>query len=121
MPDRKSSFSTPWLTSSLGLLAPLLVALIWISSLAEDSSRPDSLLQKITLSSGHSTTCLDPAKSTEAVLEVDALASEIEEQDWADALDEPRVSFVIPCSFRKVSDRRLIAPRSILSHYPLRC
>ena len=58
---------------------------------------------------------------TDAVLEVDALPSESEERERADALDEPRVSFLIPCSFRKVSDRQLIAPRSILSLYPLRC
>ena len=59
--------------------------------------------------------------ATDAVLQVDALPSENEEQDRADALDGPRVSFLIPYSFRKVSDRQFIAPRSILSLYPLRC
>ena len=59
--------------------------------------------------------------TTYALLEVDALPTESEEQERADALDEPRVSFLIPCSFCKVPDRQSIAPRSILSHYPLRC
>jgi hypothetical protein len=36
-------------------------------------------------------------------------------------MEEPRVSFLIPWSFRKVPDRQSIAPRSILSLYPLRC
>ena len=57
----------------------------------------------------------------DAVLRVIALASEDEEQDQVDALDEPRVSFLIPCSFRKIRDSRLIASRSIPSLYPLRC
>jgi hypothetical protein len=56
----------------------------------------------------------------DAVVEVKALPSENEEQD-ADALHEPQVSFLIPWSFRKVPDRQLIAARSILSLYPLRC
>ena len=61
------------------------------------------------------------AMATETVLRVNALPYENEEQDRANALDEPRVYFLIPCSFRKVPDRQLIAPRSILSLYPLRC
>ena len=59
--------------------------------------------------------------ATDAILEVNALRSENEEQDGADGLDEPRVSFLIPCSYRKAPDRQLIAPRSTLSLYPLRC
>jgi hypothetical protein len=59
--------------------------------------------------------------ATEPVLQGNALPSEDEEQDGADALDEPRVAFLIPSSFRKVPDRQSIAPRSILSLYPLRC
>jgi len=57
----------------------------------------------------------------DAILDVDALRSENEEQDRAHALDEPRISFLVPSPFRKVPDRQLIAPRSILSLYPLRC
>ena len=59
--------------------------------------------------------------ATDAVLQVNALPSEDEEQDRFDALDEPRVSFLIPHSFPKVPDSQLIAPHSILSLYPLRC
>jgi hypothetical protein len=58
---------------------------------------------------------------TQAVLEMNALPAADEEQDGADPLGEPRISFQIPCSFRNVSEWRSITPRSILSLYPLRC
>ena len=121
MPDRKSLVSTLWLTSSLALLALVLVPPIRISGFVTVSSRPECLLRDFVLSPGQPTTRLSAAIATDAILEVDALPSESEEQDRADALDEPRVSFLIPCSFRKVPDRQLTAPRSILSLYPLRC
>jgi hypothetical protein len=57
----------------------------------------------------------------DAVLKMKARHSENEEEDGADALDEPRVTFPSLSSLRKVPDRHLIAPRSILSLYPLRC
>ncbi len=119
MPDRRSLVSTLWLTSSLALLASVLIAPI--RTLGFVSSRPDCLRRNFALPPGQPTTRLGAAMATDAVLELNALASEDEEQDRADALDEPRVSFLIPCSFRKVPDRQLIAPRSILSLYPLRC
>ena len=59
--------------------------------------------------------------TTDPVLHVSALRSANEEQEGADFLEKPRVSFVIPCSFRKVPDGQLTTPRSILSLYPLRC
>ena len=59
--------------------------------------------------------------ATDAVRQVNALPSENDEQDRADPLDESRVTLLIPRSFRKVIDRHLIAARSILSLYPLRC
>ena len=121
MPDRKSLVSMLWLTSSLALLASVLVAPIRTSGFVSVSSRPDCLRRNFALPPGQPTTRLGAAMATDAVLEVNALPSENEEQDRADALDEPRVSFLIPCSFRKVPDRQLIAPRSILSLYPLRC
>jgi hypothetical protein len=121
MSDRKSLVSTLWLTSSLALLVWVLVAPIRTSGFVTVSSGPDCQLRNFVLFPGQPTIRLSPAMATDAVLEVDAIASEIEEQDGADALDDPRVSFLIPCSFRKVSDRQLIAPRSILSLYPLRC
>ncbi|MBV8265463.1 MAG: hypothetical protein JO252_03870 [Planctomycetaceae bacterium] len=121
MPDRKSLVSTLWLTSSLALLASVLVAPIRTSGFITVSSRPDCLRRNVAPPPGQSTTRLSAAMATDAVLQVNALPSENEEQDRADALDEPRVSFLIPCSFREVPDRQLIAPRSILSLYPLRC
>jgi hypothetical protein len=122
MPDRKSLVPTLWLISSLALLASVLVAPIRISGFVTVSSQPDCLRRNIDLPPGQRTTHLSAATAADAVLEVDALPSENEEeQDRADALDEPRTSFLIPCSFRKVPDRQLIAPRSILSLYPLRC
>jgi len=121
MPDRKSFVCTLWLTCSLALLAGVLVAPIRTSEFVSVSSRPDCLRRDLPLSPGQPTTCLSKAMGTDAVLEVDALPSENEERDRADGLDEPRISSLIPCSFRKVPNRQLIAPRSILSLYPLRC
>jgi hypothetical protein len=121
MPDRKSLISTICLTSSLALLASVLFVPIRTSGFVTDSSRHDCHRRNFALPPGQPTTLLSTAMATAAVLQVNALPSENEEQDRADALDEPRVSFLIPCSFRKVPDRQLIAPRSILSLYPLRC
>jgi hypothetical protein len=121
MPDRQSLVFTLWLTTSLALLASVLAAPIWTSGFITVSSRPDCLRRNFALPPGQPTTRLSAAMATDAVLQVNALASEDEEQDRADALDEPRVSFLIPCSLRKVPDRQLIPPQSILSLYPLRC
>jgi hypothetical protein len=121
MPDRKSLVVMLWLTASLPLLAWVLVAPVRMSGFVCVSCRPDCLPRNFAVPPGQPTTRLSAAMATDAVREVNALRSENEEQDGADALDEPRVSFLIPCSFRKVPDRKLIAPRSILSLYPLRC
>jgi hypothetical protein len=119
MPDRKSLLSTLWLTSLLALLASVVIAPI--RTLGFVSSRPDYLRRDFALPPGQPTTHLGAAMATDAVQQVNALRCEDEERDRADALDEPRVSLLIPCSFRKVPDRQLIAPRSILSLYHLRC
>ena len=121
MPDRKSLVSTLWLTSSLALLASVLVVPIRTSGFFSVSSRPDCLRRNFALPPGQPTTRLSAAIATYAVVLVNALPSENEEQERADALDEPQGSFLIPCSFPKVSDRELIAPRSIVTLYPLRC
>lgn len=121
MPDRKSLISTLWLTSSLVLLASVVVAPIRTSGFVTVSSRPHRLRRSFALPPGQHTIRLSAGMATDAVLQMTALLSENEEQDRADPVDEPRVSFLIPCSFRKVPDRQLIAPRSILSLYPLRC
>ena len=121
MPDRTSLVFTLCLTSALALLAWVLVDPIQTSGFVSVSPRLDCLRRDCALPLGQPTTRLNAAMATDTVLEVNALAAEDEEQDRADALDEPRVSFLILCSFRKVPDRQLIAPRSILSLYPLRC
>jgi hypothetical protein len=105
----------------LALLAMVLVAPVRTSGFVTVSSRPDCLRRNFALPPDQPTTRLSAAMATDAVQEVNALPSENEEQDRADALDEPRVTFLIPCSFRKVPDRQSIAPRSMLSFYPLRC
>ena len=123
MPDRKDLVSTLWLSSSLAVLALVLVAPIWTSGSLTLSSRPDRLHRKFELPPGQSTTHLSPARDTDAALQMKALPFEDEEQekDCADALDEPRDPFQIPCSFRMVFDRQVMAPRSILSRLHLRC
>ncbi len=121
MPDRRSLVWMLWLISSLALLASVLVAPIRTSRFVLVSARPDCPPRNIALPPGEPTTRLSAPMATYAVLQVNALPSENEEQDRADPLDEPRVSFLIPCSFCKVPDRQLIVPRSILTLYPLRC
>jgi hypothetical protein len=103
------------------LLASVLVVPIRTSEFVTVSSQPDCLRRDFGLPPGQSATRFSKAMATDAVLEVDALPSESEEQERADALDEPRVSFLIPCSFRKVPDRQFIDPHSVLTLYPLRC
>ena len=120
MPDRKASSPR-----SAHVLAALLASVVVTPDpdvgFVAVSSRPDCLRRNFAPPPGQPTTRLSAAMATDAVLQVNALPSQNEEQDRADPLDDPRVSFLIPCSFRKVPDRQLIAPRSILSLYPLRC
>jgi hypothetical protein len=121
MPDRKSLVITLWLISTLALLVSVLVAPIRTSGFVSVSSRPDCLRRNFALPPGQPTPRFRAGVTTDAPLEVDALPSEDEEQERADALDEPQVSFLIPCSFRNTPDRQLIVPRSVFSLYPLRC
>jgi hypothetical protein len=121
MPVRESLVSTLWLTSALALLASVWVAPLRTSGFVSVSSRPDCLRRDFAAPPGQPSPGLSAEMAADADLEVDALPSESEEQDRADALDEPRVSLLIPCSFRKAPDRQWIDPRSIRSLYPLRC
>ena len=91
------------------------------SGFVTGSSQPVCLCRDFALPPGQPTTRLSTAMAADAVLQVDVLPFENEEQERADALDEPRVFFLLPYSFRKIPDRQLIVPRSILSLYPLRC
>lgn len=121
MPDRKSLASTFWLTSSLALLAAVLVAPIRPSWFVTVSSPPDYLRRNFALPPGQPRIRRSAATATDAVLQVNALNSENEEQERADPPDGPRVPFLIPCSLHTDADRHSIAPRSIHSLYPLRC
>ena len=120
MPDRSNLAATFWLASSLALLASVLVAPTR-ASVVIVSSQSDCLRRNCTPSHGRPTPCLRAAVPTDDVPPVNALPAENEEQERADALDEPRVSLPIACSRRQVVDRRLITPRSIPPSYPLRC
>ncbi len=121
MPDRKSLVFTLWLTTSLALLASVQVAPIRVSGFVGVSSATECQLSDFDQSPGQTTTHFSAAIATDAVLQVNALPSENVEQDRADTREVPRVSFLIPQSFRDDHDRQLIFPRSILSLYPLRC
>jgi hypothetical protein len=121
MPDRKTLVTALWLASSMALLAPVLVAPIRTPGFVTASVRPHCLRRNFVISPGQPKIHLSARTDADAVPEVDALPSEDEEQDRADPLDQPRVTFLLPRSFRKVPDRLLIAPPSILSLFPLRC
>jgi hypothetical protein len=121
MPDRQSLVCMLWLTTSLGLLVSALGAPNRTSGFITVSSRPDCLRRNFALPPGESRSHLSPAMASDAILEMNALPYEEEEQDRADASDDPRVSFLIPFSFPKARDLPLIAFRSIFSLRPLRC
>jgi hypothetical protein len=121
MPEPKRLVSMLWLTPVLALLASVLLEPIGTSVFVNVSSRPDCLRRDFALLPAQSQARLSAATITDDDLSVSAVASENEEQDRADPLDETRISFLIPCSFSKAPDRQSIEPRSILSLYPLRC
>ena len=121
MLDSRRLVSTLLLTTSLALLASVLAAPIRTSGFIAVSSRPDFLRRNFALPLGESASRLVLAMASDAVLEMNALACENEEQERADALDDSRISFLNPCSFPKNRDLSWIAPRPILSLFPLRC
>jgi hypothetical protein len=121
MPDRKNLVTILCVASSLGLLASVLVAPIRTSEFLAVSSRIESLFRNEVPASSESTPRFHVAVETDAVPRISALPSEPEEQDRADALGEPHITFRIPCSFLKISYRKSLPPSTILSLYPLRC
>ncbi len=121
MPNRKILISTLGLASSLVFLAIFILAPSQSLRFVAFSAPSESTIANSSSDTRQPTSFLSTAISPESVLVVDALRSETEEQDLADPLDEPRISFLNPRSFRNDTDRQLIVPRSILSHYPLRC
>jgi hypothetical protein len=124
MSDRKRFGSTFWLRASLTLLAiaaSLLVAPKQTWGGVALTSMPDCLRANFARRTVESTTLSSVYSAPDAVLQLKAIAPEDEEQNGEFALGESRLSFLMPWCFRKVTDRRLIAPSSILSLYHLRC
>ena len=121
MPGRKCLVYTLWLLPSLMLLAWVLVAPTWKSGLVAVSSQPDCQHKTLDGPQAEPSSHLRAGTAGDDATRVDALACEDEEQDRVDALNEPRASFLITRSFRKLTARQSILPRSILSHYPIRC
>lgn len=121
MPDRKSLVYTSWLLTSLVLLVWVSITPPRKSGVVVPSSRRDSHRNESSLHQAESTPYLRAAMDADAAPEGASLAWEEEEQDRVDALDEPRESFLVACSFRKAPTRQVISSRSILSHYPIRC
>lgn len=117
MAGRKSLINTLWVLPSLMLLVWVLVSPTQKSGLVAVSSQPDCRRNTLAEPSAH----LRAGMADDDATQGDTLACEDEEQDRVDALNQPRASFLITCSFRTVPTRRLILPRSIHSHYPLRC
>jgi hypothetical protein len=121
MPDGKRRSFTLCLSASLMLLAAVLVAPIRVSGLVAAPSRPDCLRGIFIRPRGRHTSHLDRAKATRTARQPKAVACGNEEEDRTDAHPEAGVSVPLPRSFRRVADRPLIARRSLLSLYPLRC
>jgi len=121
MPECKRLVFTFWLMSALALLVAVLIAPFRTSGFAKVSSGSHFMHRSFAIPSYEPVAFWSVGIGNEAVDEGTALPSEDEELERADALDEPQVSFLIPVCFRKVPDRQLIAPCSVLSLYPLRC
>jgi hypothetical protein len=122
MPSRQGLTSRLWLTTTLVLLVSVVISPLRIPGLAPVSSHLHRFRRNIALTPIQFRITICAPKSTDSAPQVKAiLYDNEEEEDRVDALDERRVSHEIPHFFRKVSNRPLIARRSILSRYPLRC
>jgi len=124
MSDRKSFDSTLWLGASLTFLvvvALVLVAPMQTWGVVSESSVPDCLRGNFAQRTVEPTIFSSELLAPDAVLQMKALASEDEKERGESAPGESRISFLMPWCFRKVPDRRLIAPPSALSLYHLRC
>lgn len=121
MPGRKSLIHTLWVLPSLMLLVWVLVAPTRQSGLVDVPSQPDSRRGTLAGPEAEPSPHLRAGMADDDATQADTLACEDEEQDRVDALNEPRASFLITCAFRAAPARQLILPRSIRSHYPIRC
>jgi len=122
--DRKSFDSTLWLSVSLTLLAiatSVLVVPVQTWQVVAESSSPDCLRDNFARRTVETTILSSVLLTPDTVLRVKAFAPEEEQQGGESALGQSRVSFLMPWCFRKIPDRRLIAPLSVLSLYHLRC
>lgn len=123
MPNGNCFFLRTCFASLTALLALTLFAPTPTSGKVDDSSQADGSVVDSGFSSPHFSILVGATTETDEAPRVSAVLSETEdeESDQFDALDEPRVCFFSPATFREVRDRRLIAPSTILAHYPLRC
>jgi hypothetical protein len=121
MPDPKCPATTTGLALALALLALMLVVSSQVSGLAPVSTHSDYLRKDFARSAGPPTIRLGPALATESIRKIKALPSANEEEEGAEALVEPRVSFRVFSSFSQALERHRIVPRPLLSPYPLRC
>ncbi len=124
MSDRKILDSTLLLKASLTLLAICVSVLVSPTQAwggVTESSLPDDLRGNSAQRTVEPTILSSVLWAPDADLQMKALASEDEEQREESAPGESRVSFLMSWCFRKVPDRRLIAPPSVLSLYHLRC
>lgn len=122
MPNRQAFARFSWFLPSLALLALLAVAPSRPSSdTSPGPTPPHGLRRDASPLPGQPTLLLTAALPTDDLPQVTALPYETEEQDRADAFQEPRFPFFTPCSFSKVATHRLIALRTTLARYPLRC
>ena len=121
MSDQKSLVFTLGLVALVLLLVTVPSRPIRTSEFDAVSFERDGVRHNIAVRSSQSKPHLCAGTGAGAVLEVNALRSENDEEDRVDAVDERRISFSVPCCFRTISDHQLIVPRSIISLYPLRC
>ena len=124
MPDRKSLVSALWLTTSLALLASVLVAPIRTSGFFTVSSRPDCLRRNFALPPSQTTLLNVPPVGTNAG-QILALETEEEERDeeqesdWI--LSNVLLRLAPPRSFSRVAYHGLVASHLTQAYFPLRC
>ena len=118
MSDRKIPISDLFLSS---LLACTLFLSVRLCSADASPSWTDGSCLNQSLTSSHAVSSVSATIANDTLLEEDALPYEIEEQEEAGAVDEPRIVFLFRSTLLKVPDRRLRFVGSVLSPYPLRC
>lgn len=126
MAGRESFDSMLWLRTSLTFLAiaaSVLVAPIQTWGSVPVSPLPDCPLGDDAQGTAKSISLSGVVLTSDAVLKEHAIASEDKDEDprGESALAESRIPFLLCWCFRKAPDRPLIALRSVLTLYHLRC